>query len=108
MKFGKFIASNQIPGWSSQYLDYKALKKVRFIFIILWYITSNLCIHITNKIINSMAKRRPKDAFNLSIGVKPPFDNAIEDVPIEEYRSAFFFKLERELEKVSDYIIRDN
>ena len=55
-----------------------------------------------------MAKRRPKDAFNLSIGVKPPFDNAIEDVPIEEYRSAFFFKLERELEKVSDYIIRDN
>lgn len=56
------------------------------------------------QIINSMIKGRPKDAGSLSIGIRPIHpssnDNAVENVSIEEYRSAFFFKLERELEKV--------
>lgn len=51
-----------------------------------------------------MIKGRPKDAGSLSIGVRPKKtsgnDNGVEEVSIEEYRSAFFFKLERELEKV--------
>ncbi|KAH7100602.1 hypothetical protein BKA62DRAFT_639662 [Auriculariales sp. MPI-PUGE-AT-0066] len=28
MKFGKEILANQVPGWSTKYLDYKALKKI--------------------------------------------------------------------------------
>ncbi|TIC26635.1 hypothetical protein E3Q12_00270 [Wallemia mellicola] len=87
MKFGKEIQSNQIPGWSQQYLDYKALKKI----------------------INSMIKGRPKDAGSLSIGIRPRKtsgnDNGVEEVSIEEYRSAFFFKLERELEKINAFYL---
>ncbi|TIC72494.1 hypothetical protein E3Q00_03942 [Wallemia mellicola] len=81
------IQSNQIPGWSQQYLDYKALKKI----------------------INSMIKGRPKDAGSLSIGIRPRKtsgnDNGVEEVSIEEYRSAFFFKLERELEKINAFYL---
>ncbi|TIA91139.1 hypothetical protein E3P99_01207 [Wallemia hederae] len=86
MKFGKEIQSNQIPGWSHQYLDYKALKKVR-------------------------GDRAPKDAGSLSIGIRPSLpsrDTAGENksnVSIEEYRSAFFFKLERELEKINAFYL---
>lgn len=34
MKFGKQIQSQQLPGWSDRYCDYKALKKASELSIV--------------------------------------------------------------------------
>ncbi|KPV75877.1 uncharacterized protein RHOBADRAFT_48327 [Rhodotorula graminis WP1] len=84
MKFGKTLqqqifAQNGFPGWSSFFCDYKGLKKI----------------------INSLAKGRPADAALLAAGVRPPRPDAAEQLPA--HKAAFFFKLERELEKINDF-----
>ncbi|GAA6008997.1 hypothetical protein JCM10207_004059 [Rhodosporidiobolus poonsookiae] len=115
MKFGKTLqaqiyAQNGFPGWSSYFCDYKGLKKI----------------------INSLAKGRPADAALLAAGVRPPRPPAEEQQPVEAttteaqlfahastanggvvgegpstllqaHKAAFFFKLERELEKINDF-----
>ncbi|BGP13882.1 hypothetical protein JCM10213_002521 [Rhodosporidiobolus nylandii] len=115
MKFGKTLqaqiyAQNGFPGWSSFFCDYKGLKKI----------------------INSLAKGRPADAALLAAGVRPPRPPAEEQQPVEAttteaqlfahastanggvvgegpstllqaHKAAFFFKLERELEKINDF-----
>ena len=96
MKFGKQLQSNQIPGWSAAYLDYKFLKKI----------------------INSLEKGRLGDAALFATGVRPdyiPEDTATTETDdtqilprseksdeLQVHKAAFFFKLERELEKVSE------
>ncbi|CAH7670007.1 hypothetical protein PPACK8108_LOCUS4678 [Phakopsora pachyrhizi] len=104
MKFGKQIQAQQIPGWASAYLDYKGLKKI----------------------INSLAKGRPADAALLAAGVSPQIiasttqtrnsqpqllsENGSEDeVPernLKLHKVAFFFKLERELEKINAFYLQ--
>ncbi|GAA5978148.1 hypothetical protein JCM10908_004246 [Rhodotorula pacifica] len=115
MKFGKTLqqqifAQNGFPGWSTYFCDYKGLKKI----------------------INSLAKGRPADAALLAAGVRPPRPAAEENMPVEAttteaqlfahastanggvvgegtatllqaHKAAFFFKLERELEKINDF-----
>ncbi|GAA5885473.1 hypothetical protein JCM6882_009633 [Rhodosporidiobolus microsporus] len=115
MKFGKTLqaqiyAQNGFPGWSNFFCDYKGLKKI----------------------INSLAKGRPADAALLAAGVRPPRPPAEEQQPVEAttteaqlfahastangglagegaatllqaHKAAFFFKLERELEKINDF-----
>lgn len=109
LQFGKAILNEQVPGWSQYYLDYKHLKKI----------------------ISSLSSHRPAtDAVAFTIGV-PPRDllatqsgeEIDEDQPLgpndgppilaslgqddergaafQAVKAAFFFKLERELEKVS-------
>ena len=85
--------------------------------------------HDSPQIINSLAKGRPADAALLAAGVRPPRPDAAEQLPVEAttteaqlfahastanggivgegpttllqaHKAAFFFKLERELEKV--------
>ena len=91
MKFGKQLQSNQIPGWSAAYLDYKFLKKI----------------------INSLEKGRLADAALFATGVRPDdADNNAQILPqlqgvdeLQTHKAAFFFKLERELEKVRRVVI---
>ncbi|TFK73007.1 SPX-domain-containing protein [Pluteus cervinus] len=114
MKFGKIIQAQQVPGWSTYYLDYKFLKKI----------------------ISSLAANRPaSEAAALARGVRPsdiltPSTHAFPRSPspaqnpaaladnvappiianigsdedqsqdFQAHKAAFFFKLERELEKV--------
>lgn len=108
LQFGKAILNEQVPGWSQYYLDYKHLKKI----------ISSLNLH-----------RPAAEAAALAIGV-PPSDllasqsaeDDLEDQPLgpndgppilasvgqddersagfQAVKAAFFFKLERELEKV--------
>ena len=95
-----------IPGWSEYYLDYKFLKKI----------------------ISSLAAKRPaSEAAALALGIRPPSSppvsgaHAAVDIAsrinepslipssqdddrgpdFQAHKAAFFFKLERELEKVS-------
>ncbi|KAF9008793.1 cyclin-dependent protein kinase inhibitor [Cyathus striatus] len=111
--FGKQIQAQQVPGWSAYYLDYKFLKKI----------------------ISSLAANRPaSEAAALALNVRPPdtspapqqpespgaiLRNAIGQPPIfpssaddngrgpnfQAHKAAFFFKLERELEKAGDCLI---
>ncbi|GAA6027089.1 hypothetical protein JCM8097_006102 [Rhodosporidiobolus ruineniae] len=115
MKFGKTLqaqiyAQNGFPAWAQFFTDYKGLKKI----------------------INSLAKGRPADAALLAAGVRPPRPPAEEQQPVEAttteaqlfahastangglvgegaatllqaHKAAFFFKLERELEKINDF-----
>jgi len=106
LQFGKEILAQQIPGWSAYYLDYKFLKRI----------------------ISSLSANRPaSEAAALALGVhpadvlNPPTTEADlrsegpDQPPIfsasgqdedrgpgfQAHKAAFFFKLERELEKVN-------
>lgn len=109
MKFGKQLQSNQIPGWSAAYLDYKFLKKI----------------------INSLEKGRLGDAALFATGVRPEYipedqtttttadgvehasDGTAQILPkakgsaeLQAHKAAFFFKLERELEKINAFYLQ--
>ncbi|KAI4525868.1 hypothetical protein K525DRAFT_234073, partial [Schizophyllum commune Loenen D] len=107
MKFGKHIQAQQVPGWSQYYLDYKFLKKI----------------------ISSLADRRPaSDSAALALGVRPAdlvdadaisaLSQASQEPPIftdtdatrgddvQAHKAAFFFKLERELEKINLFYLQ--
>ncbi|KAG2013350.1 ankyrin repeat domain-containing protein 50 [Coprinopsis cinerea AmutBmut pab1-1] len=109
MKFGKRIQAQQIPGWSQYYLDYKFLKKI----------------------ISSLAANRPaSEAAALALGApqapsnttsastatptspgQPPFFPASDydagrGPDFQAHKAAFFFKLERELEKINAFYLQ--
>lgn len=114
MKFGKQLQAEVIPGWSEYYLDYKFLKKI----------------------ISSLAAKRPaSEAAALALGIRPglsttspPVSGAHAAVDIasrihepsliptchnddrgpdfQAHKAAFFFKLERELEKINAFYLR--
>ncbi|KAL4241238.1 Peroxisome assembly protein 12 [Abortiporus biennis] len=108
MKFGKHIQAEQVPGWSRYYLDYKALKKI----------------------ISSIGSRRSATEgvldFNLRAGtsisssiIYPSYAQDPNEVPLlaslgqddergadfQAVKAAFFFKLERELEKINAFYL---
>ncbi|KAF7301526.1 Cyclin-dependent protein kinase inhibitor [Mycena indigotica] len=104
MKFGKQIQAQQVPGWSTYYLDYKFLKKI----------------------ISSLTQHRPaSEAAALALGLRPgdisesstqpsstqlvpPLfpDTATPDDDSRAHKAAFFFKLERELEKINEFYLQ--
>ncbi|PLW47696.1 hypothetical protein PCANC_04828 [Puccinia coronata f. sp. avenae] len=111
MKFGKQLQAQQIPTWVAYYLDYKGLKKI----------------------INSLAKGRPADAALLAAGISPaiaasnspnlrhqsesdqqlqllsePYNHqtASPENNLKLHKAAFFFKLERELEKINEFYLQ--
>ncbi|KAI9014359.1 hypothetical protein CLU79DRAFT_767245 [Phycomyces nitens] len=82
MKFGKQIQSQQFTEWSSQYLDYKGLKKF----------------------ISSLLKNVPRSSIST-----PGLSNSPDDDPskfLQSQKAAFFFKLERELEKINSFYLQ--
>lgn len=105
-QFGKEIQSNQISGWSTYYLDYKGLKKIIGALQSSYSATADI----------SGGPLRPGDLFsapepfNLQDTLPPdataplgPTNTALDDDrgPVfQAHKAAFFFKLERELEKV--------
>ncbi|SNX83846.1 probable PHO81 - cyclin-dependent kinase inhibitor [Melanopsichium pennsylvanicum] len=99
MKFGKYILSQQISGWGAYYLDYKFLKKI----------------------INSLEKGRLADAALFATGVRPEYSangqSTVSPQPqilpniegsdeLQIHKAAFFFKLERELEKINNFYLQ--
>ncbi|KAG2198472.1 hypothetical protein INT47_004459 [Mucor saturninus] len=82
MKFGKQIQSQQFTEWSPYYLDYKGLKK---------FISSLL--------------NTPTDSLR-ALGL--PHVNVEEDRAklLQSQKAAFFFKLERELEKINSFYLQ--
>ena len=109
-KFGKEIQSSQIPGWSAFYLDYKGLKKI----------VSSLesALDAATQSSVPQAPLSPAAILNApsAVAVTHPGSALPPDAPVplsvssafdddrgpvfQSYRASFFFKLERELEKV--------
>ncbi|CAO3690052.1 unnamed protein product [Rhizopus microsporus] len=81
MKFGKQIQSQQFTEWSPYYLDYKGLKK---------FISSLL--------------NAPADSLK-ALGL-PPIDDEDRSKLLQSQKAAFFFKLERELEKINLFYLQ--
>ncbi|KAG9325375.1 hypothetical protein KVV02_004150 [Mortierella alpina] len=88
MKFGKQIQFQQIAEWQNHYMSYKGLKKI----------------------INSLIQEKAQTS--VTIAASPPPGSA-PVIPEDEYskflqsqKAAFFFKLERELEKVNTFYLQ--
>ncbi|KAF9433256.1 phosphate system positive regulatory protein pho81 [Entomortierella beljakovae] len=88
MKFGKQIQFQQITEWQNHYMSYKGLKKI----------------------INSLIQDKAQTS--LTIAASPP-PGSTPVIPEDEYskflqsqKAAFFFKLERELEKVNSFYLQ--
>ncbi|KAJ3009141.1 phosphate system positive regulatory protein pho81 [Thoreauomyces humboldtii] len=76
MKFGKYIQSQQAEWAGPQYLNYKGLKKI----------------------INSLKKSPPDQQLYGGSEVISAEEKQVRE--LQALKTAFFFKLERELEKV--------
>ncbi|KAI8643885.1 hypothetical protein BD408DRAFT_414043 [Parasitella parasitica] len=82
MKFGKQIQSQQFTEWSPYYLDYKGLKK---------FISSLL--------------NTPADSLK-ALGLPPIRIEEDRAKLLQSQKAAFFFKLERELEKINSFYLQ--
>ncbi|KAI8982286.1 hypothetical protein BDF20DRAFT_866024 [Mycotypha africana] len=82
MKFGKQIQSQQFTEWSSFYLDYKGLKK---------FISSLL--------------KTPEDSLK-ALGLPAIGLDGDRAKLLQSQKAAFFFKLERELEKINSFYLQ--
>ncbi|OZJ04337.1 hypothetical protein BZG36_02387 [Bifiguratus adelaidae] len=76
MKFGKQIQSQQLTEWSAHYLNYKVLKKI----------------------INSLVKHAPNQPGAEGEEARVRF--------LQSQKAAFFFRLERELEKINTFYLQ--
>lgn len=121
MKFGKRIQAQQIPGWSAYYLDYKFLKKI---------ISSLAANRPASEAAALALGVRPPYALTQSLpqplsqtsnvtptaspltspGQPPFFPSSNYDVhrgpDFQAHKAAFFFKLERELEKINAFYLQ--
>ncbi|RHZ82191.1 hypothetical protein Glove_112g42 [Diversispora epigaea] len=92
MKFGKQILNQQTTEWAAHYVNYKALKKI---------INSLQSAYQNNE--------RSLPPTPVTIGTSLNTDSLqIDDYPkfIQQQKAAFFFKLERELEKVNTFYLQ--
>lgn len=82
MKFGKYLASRQLelPDYSEHFIDYKALKKL----------------------IKKLADPSKDDAQNGAKKLSTPTEIQFA---LRENKAAFFFRVERELDKVNSYYL---
>lgn len=112
IQFGKQIQAEQVPGWSAYYLDYKALKKI----------ISSLAANRPPAEAAALAPQRSVDPGDILSDPTTPqtplgvvsLTSTTEEPPLyaplgqdddrgpsfQAHKAAFFFKLERELEKV--------
>ncbi|KAG5716083.1 Ankyrin repeat protein nuc-2 [Termitomyces sp. T112] len=116
--FGKHIQAQQIPGWSSYYLDYKFLKKI---------ISSLAANRPASEAAALASGIRPTDILGQSPSATPPshspssiLDHGLRRPPIvsatgqdsdrgpdfRAHKAAFFFRLERELEKINEFYLQ--
>ncbi|CDK28926.1 unnamed protein product [Kuraishia capsulata CBS 1993] len=75
MKFGKTFASHQVPEWSHSYMNYKALKKL----------------------IKAINKRQEE------LLLETPELDTINDQEVKSSLAAFFYALDRNIERVDDF-----
>ncbi|CAG8601874.1 21079_t:CDS:2 [Gigaspora margarita] len=92
MKFGKQLLTQQTTEWSAHYINYKALKKI---------INS-----LPSAYKNNERSLPPTPAITVTLGA--PRNNDLPQAAdhLQQQKAAFFFKLERELEKVNSFYLQ--
>ncbi|KDR83451.1 hypothetical protein GALMADRAFT_274898 [Galerina marginata CBS 339.88] len=119
--FGKQIQAQQVPGWSNYYLDYKFLKKIisslaanrpasEAAALALGVRPTDTLIQLPPQPTSQTTRRSPGTSPAGSPG-QPPFFAAsghdLERGPdFRAHKAAFFFKLERELEKINAFYLQ--
>jgi CDK inhibitor PHO81 len=119
-QFGKQIHAQQVPGWSQYYLDYKFLKKIisslaanrpasEAAALALGVRPSDpTLIQSSLQHASQTMRRSPASSPAESPGQPPIFEGSRHgldrDLGFRAHKAAFFFKLERELEKVKLYL----
>ncbi|KAF9534972.1 cyclin-dependent protein kinase inhibitor [Crepidotus variabilis] len=102
--FGKQIQAQQVPGWSGYYLDYKFLKKI------ISSLAANRPASEAAALALGTTRRSPAQSPAASPGQPPIFaasGNDLERGPdFRAHKAAFFFKLERELEKINAFYLQ--
>ncbi|SCU84702.1 LADA_0D03290g1_1 [Lachancea dasiensis] len=93
MKFGKTFPNHQVPEWSHRYVNYKNLKKL---------IKEIVCVQ------ENLRKQRKEDTGVASTPgrVRGDFsldDSFFEDTLVKKRLATFFFALDRDIEKVSEF-----
>jgi CDK inhibitor PHO81 len=109
-QFGKQIQAQQVPGWSTYYLDYKTLKRI------ISSLTANRPASEAAVLASGVRPVAPMDLLN-QLNESSPIDTKGQlpifaasgrdedrDPDFQAHKAAFFFKLERELEKVNSRI----
>ncbi|TFK43263.1 SPX domain-containing protein [Crucibulum laeve] len=120
MKFGKQIQGQQVPGWSAYYLDYKFLKKIisslaanrpasEAAALALGVRPSDPISATSQPLHSPLGSRSPASILNDSPG-QPPIFSSGNDIgrgpDFQAHKAAFFFKLERELEKINAFYLQ--
>ena len=100
-QFGKQILAQQIPGWSQYYLDYKGLKKIVSSLASGRVGSDTLSVDEHREVTSTQS---PELADGQALALLSASGKDEDRGPhFQALKAAFFFKLERELEKVSRY-----
>ncbi|KAJ7233137.1 cyclin-dependent protein kinase inhibitor [Mycena haematopus] len=117
-KFGKHIQAQQVPGWSAHYLDYKFLKKIISSLTARRPASEAAALALGLRPADILASSLPSASsvlhdqppIDLDEPVLPPlFSGSVQDDRGPDFRAhkaAFFFKLERELEKINEFYLQ--
>ncbi|KAF8211453.1 cyclin-dependent protein kinase inhibitor [Mycena galopus ATCC 62051] len=117
-KFGKHIQAQQVPGWSAHYLDYKFLKKIISSLTARRPASEAAALALGLRPADILASSLPsapsvlsaQPPIDLDEPVLPPlFSGSVQDERGPDFRAhkaAFFFKLERELEKINEFYLQ--
>ncbi|KAF5393716.1 hypothetical protein D9757_000308 [Collybiopsis confluens] len=107
-QFGKHIQSQQVPGWSQYYLDYKFLKKIISSLEANRPASESAALALGTRPGDILGHQNSQSQFQSrentpGVGVPPLFPSSEHDghrgSEFQAHKAAFFFKLERELEK---------
>ncbi|KAK4053696.1 phosphate system positive regulatory protein pho81 [Microbotryomycetes sp. JL201] len=118
MKFGKQIQAQQLPGWSQYYVDYKGLKKIinslakgrpADAALLAAGIRPPAAAATDNQPANTHQsddqRQQHQPALIPHSGDRhgPSMTNGTKGTLLQAHKAAFFFKLERELEKINAF-----
>ncbi|OCB90859.1 cyclin-dependent protein kinase inhibitor [Sanghuangporus baumii] len=102
--FGKQILAQQIPGWSQYYLDYKGLKKIVSSLVSSRSGTYTLSVDEQQEV---TAAQTPELADGQALALLSASGKDEDRGPhFQAHKAAFFFKLERELEKINTFYLQ--
>lgn len=105
-KFGKHIQKRQldIPEYAASFVDYKALKKVglKTVKLSIMIYADGACAQLIKKL-----SATPVLAAQIHHGIDPQPELATEpQASLQANKATFFFRLERELEKVNAFYLQ--